>query len=89
MKTVSVHCDPSVGHCVYTCLNILSVRGQCGEAATNNFINNMFTKQEVQVHGTVKKGYEAVKEVFENNFKNGEELSAQVCVYKKGEKVTR
>ena len=47
----------------------------------------MFTKQEVQVQGTVEKGFEAVKEVFENNFKNGEELSAQVCVYKRGEKV--
>ena len=50
-------------------------------------VANMFTKQEVQVQGTVEKGYEAVKEVFENNFKNGEELSAQVCVYKRGEKV--
>ena len=55
--------------------------------ATNKFSNNMFTKQDVHVQGTVKKGFEAVKEVFENNFKNGEELSAQVCVYKKGEKV--
>ena len=55
----------------------------------DDFSNKMFIKQNVQVHGTVKKGFEAVKEVFENNFKNGEELSAQVCVYKKGEKVNK
>ena len=55
----------------------------------DDFSTKMFIKQKLQVHGTVKKGFEAVKEVFENNFKNGEELSAQVCVYKKGEKVTR
>ena len=47
----------------------------------------MFTKQQVEVQGTVEDGFEAVKEVFKNNFKNGEELSAQVCVYQKGKMV--
>ena len=53
----------------------------------DNSLNMMFMQREVQVQGNIKKGFEAVKEVFENSFRNGEELSAQVCVYKKGEKV--
>ena len=53
----------------------------------DNSINMMFIQREVQVQGNIKKGFEAVKEVFENNFRNGEELSAQVCVYKGGKKV--
>ena len=48
----------------------------------------MFTKKDVTVSGTVDKGFESVRELFERQFKNGEELSAQVCVYHKGEKVT-
>ena len=49
--------------------------------------NNMFTEKQVEVQGTVEKGFEAVKERFENNFRNGDELSAQVCVYHKGKRV--
>ena len=47
----------------------------------------MFAKKDVTVSGTVDKGFESVRELFERQFKNGEELSAQVCVYHKGEKV--
>ena len=42
---------------------------------------------EVDVKGSVDKGFEAVKEVFENNFVQYGEIGAAVCVYHKGKKV--
>jgi len=47
----------------------------------------MFSPQEVTVHGSVAEGLEPVKELFQEQFNKGEELSAQVCVYLKGQKV--
>ena len=49
----------------------------------------MFTAKEVKIEGFVSQGFEGVKNVFEKNFKNGDELSAQVCVYHRGEKVLK
>ena len=43
--------------------------------------------QEVEVHGTVKAGFESVRQLFQENFSRGEERSAQVCVFYRGEKV--
>jgi len=48
---------------------------------------NMFSPQEVKVHGTVAKGLEPVQELFQEQFNKGEELSAQVCVYLKGKRI--
>lgn len=48
----------------------------------------MFKKQNIDVQGTFTKGFEGVKEAFQENFNNGDELSAQVCVVKKGEIVS-
>lgn len=35
----------------------------------------------VQVHGSCSPGYEPVKELFAQNFKNGLEDNAQLCIY--------
>ena len=48
----------------------------------------MFKKQSIDIQGTVAKGFEGVQEAFQENFNNGDELSAQVCVVKKGEIVS-
>ena len=47
----------------------------------------MFSAKGVKVEGFVSHGFEGVKNVFEKNFNDGDELSAQVCVYHRGEKV--
>ena len=41
----------------------------------------------VQVKGTVAPGYESVRDMFEQNFKEGREDNAQLCVYVGEEKV--
>merc|ERR1711970_1163478 len=43
--------------------------------------NTMGQPYSVEVHGTVAPGYESVKNMFEDNFKQGREDSAQLCVY--------
>lgn len=40
-----------------------------------------------EIHGFVKKGYEAVREAFAENFSSRRELGAACCVYHRGEKV--
>jgi CubicO group peptidase (beta-lactamase class C family) len=41
----------------------------------------------VEIHGFVTSGYEAVRDVFAENFAHRRELGAACCVYHKGEKV--
>jgi Beta-lactamase len=40
-----------------------------------------------EIHGFVKKGFEAVREAFAENFSKLREVGAACCVYHKGEKV--
>jgi CubicO group peptidase (beta-lactamase class C family) len=40
-----------------------------------------------KVHGFVKPGFEPVYEAFLQNFENGKEIGAALCIYHKGEKV--
>jgi len=42
---------------------------------------------DILVQGTVSPGYETVKEMFEENFRQGREKNAQLCVYVKEKKV--
>ena len=44
----------------------------------------MFKKQDISVQGTVSEGFDLVRKEFEENFINGDELSAQLCVVQKG-----
>ena len=48
-------------------------------------MNNMFTKRDYKVKGSVRSGLEAVREVFEEHFKAGDEISAQLCVVQDGQ----
>ncbi len=41
----------------------------------------------VEIYGTVKEGFEAVREAFAENFSKRREIGAACCVYHKGEKV--
>ena len=50
-------------------------------------IVQMFTKRDVSVEGFVEKPFLAVREAFQENFTNGEELSAQLCVVQDGKVV--
>jgi len=43
--------------------------------------------EKIKIDGTCEKGYEKVKKIFEDNFKNGEEENSQLCVYVGGKKV--
>lgn len=45
------------------------------------------TKIQVDIHGTVERGFEAVRDAFEENFARRHELGAACCVYHRGEKV--
>jgi CubicO group peptidase (beta-lactamase class C family) len=45
------------------------------------------TRKPVDVHGFVRRGYEAVREAFAENFAKRREIGAACCVYHKGEKV--
>ena len=45
------------------------------------------TRKHVEVHGFVSPGFEAVRDVFAENFSRRRELGAACCVYHKGEKV--
>ena len=45
----------------------------------------MFSKRDYNVGGSVRPGLESVKEVFEDHFRAGDELSAQLCVVQDGE----
>ena len=45
----------------------------------------MFTPHDTSVGGTVAPGLERVKEVFQRNFRSGDEISAQLCVVHRGE----
>ena len=42
---------------------------------------------EISISGSVAPGFEAVREEFENNFRNGLETNAQCCAYVGTEKV--
>ena len=44
----------------------------------------MFKHQNVDIGGSTEPGFESVKKVFEENFVNGMEISAQLCVVKNG-----
>ena len=44
----------------------------------------MFKHQNVDVGGSTEPGFESVKKVFKENFVNGMEISAQLCVVKNG-----
>ena len=48
----------------------------------------MFKKQSVDIGGTTDPGFENVKKVFEENFVNGNEISAQLCIVKNGKIVS-
>ena len=48
----------------------------------------MFTPHDTSVGGTVAPGLERVKEVFQRNFRSGDEISAQLCVVHRGDIVT-
>jgi len=43
--------------------------------------------EKIKIQGTCADGYEKVKKIFEENFKNGEEENSQLCVYVGGTKV--
>ena len=45
------------------------------------------SSKDFQINGTVKAGYEPVKDMFTDNFHKGREESAQLCVYMGEEKV--
>ena len=45
------------------------------------------TQSRVDIHGFVSNGYEAVREVFAENFSKRREIGAACCVYHKGERV--
>ena len=45
----------------------------------------MFTPHDTSVGGTVAPGLERVKEVFQRNFRSGDEISAQLCVVHRGD----
>ena len=47
----------------------------------------MFTKRQVSVKGFVEDKFKPVREAFLENFTNGEEVSAQVCVVQAGKVV--
>jgi hypothetical protein len=47
----------------------------------------MSAESSVEIHGIVKKGFEAVREAFAENFSKRREVGAACCVYHKGEKV--
>ena len=44
----------------------------------------MFSKQNVTIKGSVDQRFESVKEIFEENFSAGDEISAQLCVVQRG-----
>lgn len=44
----------------------------------------MFSKRNVSVKGALELQFEPVREAFQDNFNNGEEVSAQVCVVQHG-----
>ena len=48
----------------------------------------MFKKQSVDIGGATDPGFENVKKVFEENFVNGNEISAQLCIVKNGKIVS-
>jgi CubicO group peptidase (beta-lactamase class C family) len=41
----------------------------------------------LEIHGSVSKGFESVRDAFEENFSSRNELGAACCVYREGEKV--
>ena len=43
--------------------------------------------EDIRIHGSVSPGYESVRDMFEENFKKGSEINAQLCVYVKERKV--
>ena len=47
----------------------------------------MFTRRQVSVQGSVEAQFQPVREVFQENFRKGEEVSAQVCVVQDGKVV--
>jgi CubicO group peptidase (beta-lactamase class C family) len=50
-------------------------------------VESMADIQDLRVHGTVSKGFEAVRVAFLENFSRRAELGGACCVYRKGEKV--
>jgi CubicO group peptidase (beta-lactamase class C family) len=50
-------------------------------------VDPMATHEYPGTHGSVSKGFEAVREAFVENFSNRNELGAACCVYRHGEKV--
>ena len=44
----------------------------------------MFSKQNVTIKGSVDQRFESVKEIFQENFSAGDEISAQLCVVQRG-----
>ena len=47
----------------------------------------MFTKRQVSLKGFAEDKFEPVREAFQENFTNGDEVSAQVCVVQAGKVV--
>jgi len=50
-------------------------------------LDEMFTASEISVQGSVAAGFEKVKDVFQAQFQRGEEISAQLCIYRRGKQV--
>ena len=49
----------------------------------------MFKQKTVDIGGSTDPEFESVKKVFETNFVNGNEISAQLCVVKNGKIVSK
>ncbi len=64
---------------------------KCYKIILNIFNTNYFDIEEVKkrkmISGSVKPGFESVKEAFIENFEKRDELGAACCIYYKGEKI--
>ena len=47
----------------------------------------MGTRKQLQIHGSVSKGFEAVRDAFVENFTRRGELGGACCIFEDGEKV--